>query len=411
MFTRTRVPRSRPSRAAARSAIPLGAGPAGALALTVERFATMVLTSFAAGALLLAAIGLYGVIAFTVMTRTREIGVRLALGASRGQIVRQLLVESLLLGGAGGAAGLLLATWTSQLLVSLMPAGDAPPPITTTPDMRILLFALAVSMATALLFGMAPAMQSIRVRLAPTLKDQAGSIAGGHFRVRKVLVALQVFLSLVLLIGAGGLGCPAALYLTAAGIGRLTLADSDKVDLTNLQRQILYRAESVGAVKVEAARAALHALNPEVQVVSLHKRLGAEDFRSLVSETDIVLDCSDNFATRHALNRACVKHKKPLVSGAAIQFDAQLMVFDLSNPVSPCYACLFPEDAQVEEVQCSTMGVFAPITGVVGAMQAMEALKLVAGIGSPAHLQILDARNAEWRSVRVKKDPACAVCA
>jgi adenylyltransferase/sulfurtransferase len=164
-------------------------------------------------------------------------------------------------------------------------------------------------------------------------------------------------------------------------------------------------------VKVEAARAALHALNPEVQVVSLHRRLGAEDFHSLVSETDIVLDCSDNFATRHALNRACVRHKKPLVSGAAIQFDAQLMVFDLSNPVSPCYACLFPEDAQVEEVQCSTMGVFAPITGVVGAMQAMEALKLVAGIGSPAHLQILDARNAEWRSVRVKKDPACAVCA
>ncbi|HKU46420.1 MAG TPA: HesA/MoeB/ThiF family protein [Burkholderiales bacterium] len=211
-----------------------------------------------------------------------------------------------------------------------------------------------------------------------------------------------------LIVGAGGLGCPAALYLTAAGIGRLTLADSDKVDLTNLQRQILYRAESVGKVKVDAAQSALQALNPDVTVVPLHQRV--EDFMGLVGEADVVLDCSDNFATRHALNRACVKHRKPLVAGAAIQFDAQLMVFDLSNPVSPCYACLFPEDAQVEEVQCSTMGVFAPITGVVGAMQAMEALKLVAGIGTPAHLQILDARNAEWRSVRVKKDPACTVC-
>ena len=161
-------------------------------------------------------------------------------------------------------------------------------------------------------------------------------------------------------------------------------------------------------MKVDAAQSALQALNPDVTVVPLHQRV--EDFMGLVGEADVVLDCSDNFATRHALNRACVKHRKPLVAGAAIQFDAQLMVFDLSNPVSPCYACLFPEDAQVEEVQCSTMGVFAPITGVVGAMQAMEALKLVAGIGTPAHLQILDARNAEWRSVRVKKDPACTVC-
>jgi molybdopterin/thiamine biosynthesis adenylyltransferase len=179
------------------------------------------------------------------------------------------------------------------------------------------------------------------------------------------------------------------------------------VDLTNLQRQILYRAESVGAVKVDAARAALNAVNPDVTIVAVHKRL--EDFTA-VAGADVVLDCTDNFATRHAINRACVKHRKPLVSGAAIRFDAQLMVFDLSKPDSPCYACLFPEDAQVEEVQCSTMGVFAPLTGVIGAMQAMEALKLIAGIGSPASLQILDAKSAEWRSVRVKKDPACAVC-
>jgi molybdopterin/thiamine biosynthesis adenylyltransferase len=151
-------------------------------------------------------------------------------------------------------------------------------------------------------------------------------------------------------------------------------------------------------------------MNPDVEIIALEKRLGPGDFQSLVSQADVILDCSDNFATRHALNRACVLQRKPLVSGAAIRFDAQLMVFDLSKPTSPCYACLFPEDAQVEEVQCSTMGVFAPLTGVVGAMQAMEAIKLVVDVGTPATLQILDAKSAEWRSVRVKKDSACAVC-
>ena len=210
-----------------------------------------------------------------------------------------------------------------------------------------------------------------------------------------------------LIVGAGGLGCPAALYLAAAGIGRLTLADSDKVDLTNLQRQILYRTDSVGSVKVDAARAALNAVNPDVAIIAVHKRL--EDF-SAVADADVVLDCTDNFATRHAINRACVKHRKPLVSGAAIRFDAQLMVFDLRRRDSPCYSCLFPEDAQVEEVQCSTMGVFAPLTGVIGAMQAMEAIKLLAGVGEPVKLQILDAKSAEWRTVHVKKDPGCSVC-
>jgi adenylyltransferase/sulfurtransferase len=216
--------------------------------------------------------------------------------------------------------------------------------------------------------------------------------------------------SSALVIGAGGLGCPASLYLAAAGVGRLTLADSDKVDLTNLQRQILYRTENVGAVKVDAARSALNAINPEVKVVPLHERV--KDFSKLVAEADVVLDCSDNFTTRHALNRACVSHKKPLVAGAAIRFDAQLMVFDLRDPSSACYACLFPEDAQVEEVQCSQMGVFAPLTGMVGAMQAMEAIKLLAGIGESldGRMQILDAARAEWRSVKVKKDPGCRVC-
>ncbi len=149
-------------------------------------------------------------------------------------------------------------------------------------------------------------------------------------------------------------------------------------------------------------------MNPDVAIVAVHKRL--EDF-TVVASADVVLDCTDNFATRHAINRACVKHAKPLVSGAAIRFDAQLMVFDLRRRESACYACLFPEDAQVEEVQCSTMGVFAPLTGVIGALQAMEALKLVAGIGKASPLQIFEARSAEWRSVRVKKDPGCSVCA
>jgi molybdopterin-synthase adenylyltransferase len=211
-------------------------------------------------------------------------------------------------------------------------------------------------------------------------------------------------------IGAGGLGCPAALYLAAGGIGRLTLADGDKVDLTNLQRQILYRTDSVGAVKVDAARATLNAMNADVEINAVHERV--QDFYAMVAKADVVLDCSDNFKTRHALNRACVKQRKPLVSGAAIRFDAQLMVFDLRSGTSPCYSCLFPEDAEVEEVQCSTMGVFAPLTGVIGAMQAMEAIKLVAGIGESlaGRMQIYDAKSAEWRSVRVKKDPLCKVC-
>jgi len=163
-------------------------------------------------------------------------------------------------------------------------------------------------------------------------------------------------------------------------------------------------------VKVDAAKAALNAINPDVEIVALHQRVS--DFSALVKSSDIVLDCSDNFATRHALNRACVAAKKPLVAGAAIRFDAQLMVFDLSKPSSPCYSCVFPEDAEVEEVQCSTMGVFAPLTGVIGAMQAMEAIKLVAGVGESlsGRLQVFDALRAEWRSVKVAKDPACGVC-
>jgi molybdopterin/thiamine biosynthesis adenylyltransferase len=182
--------------------------------------------------------------------------------------------------------------------------------------------------------------------------------------------------------------------------------------LTNLQRQILYRSTVVGSVKVDAAKSALAEINPDVQVQALHRRLDGRALDRLVAEADVVLDCTDNFATRKAINRACVKGRKPLVSGAAIRFDAQLAVFDLRNPEAPCYACLFPEDGEVEEVQCSTMGVFAPLTGVIGALQAAEALKLLAGVGESlsGRLQIFDAKTAEWRSVKVKKDPECTAC-
>jgi adenylyltransferase/sulfurtransferase len=214
-------------------------------------------------------------------------------------------------------------------------------------------------------------------------------------------------------VGAGGLGCPASLYLAAAGIGHLTLVDADKVDLTNLQRQILYRTESVGAQKVLAAKSALRALNPDVEIAPIDARVKAAELDELTAKADIVLDCTDNFATRHAINRACVQHSKPLVSGAAIRFDAQLMVFDLRQKVAPCYACLFPEDAEVEEVQCSQMGVFAPLTGMVGAIQAMEAMKLLVGTGNSlsGRLLIVDANAAEWRTVKVARDPACKICA
>lgn len=214
------------------------------------------------------------------------------------------------------------------------------------------------------------------------------------------------------MVGAGGLGCPAALYLAASGVGRLTLADADDVDLTNLQRQILYRTDSVGAKKVMEARKTLAAVNPEVEIVPLAKRVSGSDAGPLVAAADVVLDCSDNFATRHALNRACVAHRKPLVSGAAIRMDGQLMVFDLRHADAPCYACLFPEEGEVEEVQCSVMGVLAPLTGALGALQALEAVKLLAGAGETprGQLTLIDAKASGMRSVRVKKDPACQVC-
>jgi adenylyltransferase/sulfurtransferase len=214
----------------------------------------------------------------------------------------------------------------------------------------------------------------------------------------------------VLVVGAGGLGCPAALYLASSGIGRLTIADPDRVDVTNLQRQILYRSDAVGSGKADAARKTLAAVNPAVTVVPLAERLEGEALERRVAQADVVLDCSDNFATRHAVNRACVRHAKPLVSGAAIRFDGQVAVFDLRQREAPCYACLFPEGGETEELRCAVMGVLAPLTGAVGSLQAVEAIKLVAGAGESlsGRLLMFDALRAEWRSVRVRKDPACA---
>ena len=215
-----------------------------------------------------------------------------------------------------------------------------------------------------------------------------------------------------LIIGAGGLGSPAALYLASAGIGRITLVDDDTVDFTNLQRQILHPQVRVGMAKAESGRQALSAINPDIEIIPLQQRLSGAALDALVATADIVLDCTDNFATRHAINRACVHHRKPLVSGAAIRFDGQISVYDLRRDDSPCYHCLFPEGEDVEEVRCAVMGVFAPLTGIIGTMQAAEALKLAAGIGEAltGRLLLLDALTMEWRTVRFKRDSDCAVC-
>lgn len=222
----------------------------------------------------------------------------------------------------------------------------------------------------------------------------------------------RLLASRALIVGAGGLGCPAALYLAASGVGELTIADDDRVDATNLQRQILYRDATVGTSKSASARTALQEVNPGVRVVALSERLAGDALSALVAQSDVVLDCSDNFATRHALNRACVAHRKPLVSGAAIRFDGQLAVFDLRRADSPCYACLFPEEAEAEDVACAVMGVFSPLTGTIGALQAAEAIKLITGMGETlsGRLQMFDALHTQWRTVRVPKDTGCQVC-
>lgn len=214
-----------------------------------------------------------------------------------------------------------------------------------------------------------------------------------------------------LIIGAGGLGSPAALYLASAGIGTITLVDDDTVDLTNLQRQILHTTERVGQPKVASGQQTLAAINSGTHIIALKERVEGERLNELVRAASVVLDCSDNFATRHAINRACVANRVPLVSGAAIKFDGQISVFDTRGD-APCYACLFPEDQEFEEVNCATMGVFSPLVGIIGSMQAAEALKLVAGIGESlaGRLLLLDARTMEWSSIRISRNTTCSVC-
>jgi molybdopterin/thiamine biosynthesis adenylyltransferase len=213
-------------------------------------------------------------------------------------------------------------------------------------------------------------------------------------------------------IGAGGLGSPAAMYLASAGLGHITLVDDDTVDLTNLQRQIAHTTERVGQSKAASARQTLLAINPGIEVTALDERADDGRLAELVAAADVVLDCSDNFATRHAVNRACVAARVPLVSGAVIRFDGQISVFDARLPDAPCYSCLFPQDQQFEDVACSTMGVFAPLVGMVGAMQAAEALKLVMGIGASlaGRLLMLDGLRMEWSSIAIGRNAACPVC-
>ncbi|HEX2548020.1 MAG TPA: molybdopterin-synthase adenylyltransferase MoeB [Ramlibacter sp.] len=215
-----------------------------------------------------------------------------------------------------------------------------------------------------------------------------------------------------LVIGAGGLGSPVVLYLGTAGVGRITVVDHDAVDVTNLQRQIAHNLERVGRPKAESAREAIAAINPDVLVRPVVMKADAQALDELVPQADVVIDCCDNFATRHAINRACFAHGRPLVSGAAIRFDGQVSVFDPRRADSPCYACLFPPDQEFEETRCAVMGVFAPLVGIIGAMQASEALRVLTGVGTSlaGRLQMLDGRAMEWSEMRVKRDPACVVC-
>jgi adenylyltransferase/sulfurtransferase len=216
----------------------------------------------------------------------------------------------------------------------------------------------------------------------------------------------------VLVVGAGGLGCPVALYLGAAGVGRLLLADGDMVDLTNLQRQIGHATAAIGLNKAESLARSVRAINPEIDVRPIAQALAGAALREAVAGADLVVDASDNFATRHAVNRACVELKKPLVSGAAIGFSGQLAVFDSRRSDSPCYHCLFPDQAGEPELRCAEAGVFSPLVGVIGSMQAMEALKYVSGAGEPlvGRLLLWDGLRADARVMKVPRDPACPVC-
>lgn len=215
-----------------------------------------------------------------------------------------------------------------------------------------------------------------------------------------------------LIVGAGGLGSPVALYLAASGVGTLTICDFDEVDLTNLQRQIIHTTQSVGMNKAMSAQQTIDAINPEIKVKTIKKKSTHAEMETLISAADVVIDCSDNFATRYALNRLCFKQKKPLVSGAAVRFEGQITVFDFRNETSPCYHCLFPDTGDDQELRCADNGVFSPLVGMIGTAQAAEALKCLMGIGETlqGRLMLLDALTAEWRTIKLSRDSACKVC-
>jgi len=215
-----------------------------------------------------------------------------------------------------------------------------------------------------------------------------------------------------LIVGAGGLGSPVALYLAASGVGTLTICDFDEVDLTNLQRQIIHTTQSVGMNKAMSAQQTIDAINPEIKVKTIEKKSTHAEMETLISLADVVIDCSDNFATRYALNRLCFKQKKPLVSGAAVRFEGQITVFDFRNEASPCYQCLFPDTGDDQALRCADNGVFSPLVGMIGTAQAAEALKCLMGIGETlqGRLMLLDALTAEWRTIKLSRDPACKVC-
>ncbi len=223
----------------------------------------------------------------------------------------------------------------------------------------------------------------------------------------------KLLASHALIIGAGGLGSPVSLYLGSAGVGHITVVDHDHVDATNLQRQIAHTLDRVGQFKAESVRTAIAQINPDATVTPITQRADAATLDALVACADVVLDCSDNFETRQAVNLACVQHRKPLVSGAAIRMDGQVSVFDTTQADAPCYACIFPPEHMPEETRCATMGVFAPLVGIIGTVQAAEALKILSGMGShmAGRLLMLDGRELSWTDIRMQRNPACPVCA
>jgi molybdopterin/thiamine biosynthesis adenylyltransferase len=216
----------------------------------------------------------------------------------------------------------------------------------------------------------------------------------------------------ILIIGAGGLGSAAAPYLAAAGVGKITLVDHDEVELTNLQRQIMHSQNSLGQSKVESGKQFLQSINPTLTIHAIEERATESLLAKILPTVNIVLDCTDNFVTRHLINSACLQHKVPLVSGSALKFDGQLSVFDFRNAMSPCYACLFSPEEAIEEVSCSSMGIFSPLVGIIGAMQAAQALQVLIGFGQPlvGRMLLWDALNTQIDEIRITRNPECVVC-